>query len=65
MLFPDLRSQMMLAPSIPTISSHLDNSCFDIIPTTSISTSSSGYSSEGIEAGDKLMDFEYLEGWNF
>ena len=64
MLFPDLRSQMMSAPTIPTISSHVDNSCFATIPVNTTTTSSSGYSSEGVEAGD-LMDFEYLEGWDF
>jgi len=61
----DLRSQMMPAPSITTISSHLDNSCFDMIPVNTTSTSSSGYSSEGMESGETPGNFEFLEGWDF
>ena len=69
-LFPDLRSQTLPAPITPTISNHLDTSCFDNFST---SNSSSGYISdefESVESGDGQeeevkMDFGFLDGWNF
>eukprot|EP00092_Neocalanus_flemingeri_P020034 GFUD01021694.1.p1 GENE.GFUD01021694.1~~GFUD01021694.1.p1 ORF type:complete len:395 (-),score=121.79 GFUD01021694.1:55-1239(-) len=69
----DLRSQTLPAPIIPSISSHLDTSCFDSFPTSIPSTSSSGYSSEEIDSpghehgvvGGENIEFEYLQGWDF
>jgi len=65
----ELQSQILPAPIIPSISSPLDTSCFDSFPTSIPSTSSLGYSSEELlvlsEEGQRNMNFEYLNGWNF
>ena len=69
----ELQSQTMQPPIIPTISNHLDTSCFDNFSSSIPSPLSSGYDSEVDDtvphsdqpATNTNVEFEYLKGWNF
>ena len=69
----ELQSQILQPPIIPSISNHLNTSCFDNFSTSIPSPLSSGYDSEVdavIQNGDQEatkinVEYEYLKGWNF